>query len=107
MGDEVNRLTAAELSNKLRAGQLSIEQLARDCLDRIASRDADVRAWSNVDAARESRSGGVDLLTPVSAPDDAENLGVHQVWRRLVGILLEVPTDAFRVRAREHDLGQA
>jgi Asp-tRNA(Asn)/Glu-tRNA(Gln) amidotransferase A subunit family amidase len=49
MGDEVNRLTAAELSSGLRDGQITAEQLARACLERIVSRDADVRAWSYVD----------------------------------------------------------
>jgi Asp-tRNA(Asn)/Glu-tRNA(Gln) amidotransferase A subunit family amidase len=49
MTDEVNRLTAAELSGGLSSGQITVEQIARACLERIASRDADVRAWSFVD----------------------------------------------------------
>ena len=49
MTDEVNRLTATELSSRLRSGQITVEQIARACLERIASRDADVRAWSYVD----------------------------------------------------------
>jgi Asp-tRNA(Asn)/Glu-tRNA(Gln) amidotransferase A subunit family amidase len=49
MADEVNRLTAAELSGGLSSGQITVEEIARACLERIASRDADVRAWSYVD----------------------------------------------------------
>jgi Asp-tRNA(Asn)/Glu-tRNA(Gln) amidotransferase A subunit family amidase len=49
MTDEVNRRTAAELSGGLRSSQISGEEIARACLQRIASRDAEVRAWSYVD----------------------------------------------------------
>ncbi len=49
MTDEVNRLTAAELSGGLRSGQITVEEIARACLERIAARDAEVRAWSYVD----------------------------------------------------------
>jgi Asp-tRNA(Asn)/Glu-tRNA(Gln) amidotransferase A subunit family amidase len=49
MGNEVNRLTATELDSGLRGGQITVAQIARACLERIASRDAEVRAWSYVD----------------------------------------------------------
>lgn len=46
------RLTATQAAARLRAGSLTAEQLARACLDRVAARDGDVRAWSHVDADR-------------------------------------------------------
>jgi len=49
MADEVNRLTAAELSSGFSSGQITVEEIARACLERIAKRDAEVRAWSYVD----------------------------------------------------------
>jgi Asp-tRNA(Asn)/Glu-tRNA(Gln) amidotransferase A subunit family amidase len=49
MADEVNRLTAAELGSRFRTGQITVEEIARTCLKRIAARDAHVRAWSYVD----------------------------------------------------------
>jgi Asp-tRNA(Asn)/Glu-tRNA(Gln) amidotransferase A subunit family amidase len=47
--DDTSRLTAAEVSRRLRCGDITAEQLARACLARIASREADVRAWSYID----------------------------------------------------------
>jgi Asp-tRNA(Asn)/Glu-tRNA(Gln) amidotransferase A subunit family amidase len=49
MTDEVNRLTAAELSSRLQSGKITVEEIARASLERIAARDAEVRAWSYVD----------------------------------------------------------
>lgn len=55
----LHALTASEASARLAAGTLSAEALARACLDRIASRDAALKAWAFVDpdhairAARE------------------------------------------------------
>ncbi|MCE9641667.1 MAG: amidase [Betaproteobacteria bacterium] len=44
-------LTAAEAAARIRDKQLTSEALVRSCLDRIAERDADVRAWTHVDPA--------------------------------------------------------
>jgi Asp-tRNA(Asn)/Glu-tRNA(Gln) amidotransferase A subunit family amidase len=49
MADEIHRLTAAELGSQLRSGQITAEEIARASLERIALRDAEVRAWSYVD----------------------------------------------------------
>jgi Asp-tRNA(Asn)/Glu-tRNA(Gln) amidotransferase A subunit family amidase len=80
MGDEVNRLTAAELSSGLRSGQITVEQLARACLDRIASRDADVRAWSYVDpdaVIRQARE--LDKL-PSRSPLHGIPVGIKDIY---------------------------
>jgi Asp-tRNA(Asn)/Glu-tRNA(Gln) amidotransferase A subunit family amidase len=42
---EPARMTAAEASTLISARKLSCEELLRSCLNRIAARDADVKAW--------------------------------------------------------------
>jgi Asp-tRNA(Asn)/Glu-tRNA(Gln) amidotransferase A subunit family amidase len=42
---EPARMTAAEASSLISARKLSCEELVRSCLDRIAARDSDVKAW--------------------------------------------------------------
>ena len=44
-------LTAAEAAARIRARTLNSETLVRSCLERIAERDAEVRAWVHVDPA--------------------------------------------------------
>jgi Asp-tRNA(Asn)/Glu-tRNA(Gln) amidotransferase A subunit family amidase len=56
---EPHRLTAAQAAALIVARQLSAEELARDCLARIAARDAAVKAWAFLDpdlALRKARS---------------------------------------------------
>jgi amidase len=45
----LNGLTASEASTKLASGEITSEELTRDCLDRIAARDGDVHAWDYFD----------------------------------------------------------
>src|SRR5687767_5716717 len=44
-------LTAAAAAAQIREKTLTSEALVRSCLERIAARDADVRAWAYVDPA--------------------------------------------------------
>ncbi|WP_304175821.1 amidase [Phenylobacterium aquaticum] len=44
-------LTAVEAVGRLRSGALSVEAFARACLERVAERDADIRAWTFLDPA--------------------------------------------------------
>jgi Asp-tRNA(Asn)/Glu-tRNA(Gln) amidotransferase A subunit family amidase len=46
---KLHRLTASEASALIRAGQISVEDLARSCLERVAERDAEIRAWTYLD----------------------------------------------------------
>jgi Asp-tRNA(Asn)/Glu-tRNA(Gln) amidotransferase A subunit family amidase len=43
------RTGAVQIVSALRHGALSVEALTRACLDRIAERDGDVRAWCSID----------------------------------------------------------
>ena len=55
-------LTACEAADMTRDGRLTAEALARSCLERIAKRDGEVRAWSFVDpqhALTRARLGSV------------------------------------------------
>src|SRR5262245_50424708 len=47
-----SELPAFEAAAKIRAGTLRSEELVRACLERIASRETDVRAWEYLDADR-------------------------------------------------------
>ena len=44
------QLTAAEAARRIRAGELNCEDLARDCVARIALRDGALKAWTHHDA---------------------------------------------------------
>jgi Asp-tRNA(Asn)/Glu-tRNA(Gln) amidotransferase A subunit family amidase len=50
--DAANELTATEMVREIVAGRLTSEAVVRACLDRIAEREADVGAWTQVDAER-------------------------------------------------------
>lgn len=45
----LNGLTASEAAEKLEAGEITSEELVRDCLTRIEAREGDVGAWAYLD----------------------------------------------------------
>ena len=58
MSDAPNELTAAEAGRRIARGQLTSEALVAACLERIAARERDVRAWAFLDpdlALRQAR----------------------------------------------------
>jgi len=58
MADDLAFLTASEALGRLRCGDVTAEMMTRACLDRIAARDGEVRAWTHVDpdlALRQAR----------------------------------------------------
>ena len=64
----LNTWTASEIAAAVTARRVSAEAVMRACLDRIATREADVRAWTNLDPERAlaaarayDRNGGVLL----------------------------------------------
>jgi Asp-tRNA(Asn)/Glu-tRNA(Gln) amidotransferase A subunit family amidase len=80
MDDDISRLTAAEASASLRRGDITAEQLARACLGRIGSREADVRAWSYIDpdaVIRQARE--LDKL-PSRGPLHGMPVGVKDIF---------------------------
>ena len=69
---ELNRLTATEAARQIAAGKITSEQLVRACLDRIAARDGEVRAWVHCDpdaaiaqARAIDRAGATGMLASV------------------------------------------
>jgi len=51
-----NRLTATELVRRIRAGTLSPVDLMESCLDQIAAREPEVRAFAHFDAEAARRA---------------------------------------------------
>ena len=52
MKKPLNELSAAEAARRIEAGDITVEALAAACLERIAARDEEVRAWAFVDRSR-------------------------------------------------------
>jgi NCS1 family nucleobase:cation symporter-1 len=50
MSSDLYRLTATEISAKIKAGETSVEEYARSLLARIKARDESVQAWAYLDA---------------------------------------------------------
>jgi NCS1 family nucleobase:cation symporter-1 len=49
MSSDLYRLTASEISAKIKAGETSVEEYAKSLLARIESRDEAVQAWAYLD----------------------------------------------------------
>ena len=50
--ENINELSAVELSKAVKAGQLTSEAIVCSCLERIEAREADVQAWAYIDTER-------------------------------------------------------
>ena len=74
-----NRLGAAQAAAMIRAGTLTAERLARACLDRVAERDPDVRAWSFVDPAHVLRAARELDKQPPRGPLHGIPIGVKDM----------------------------
>ncbi len=61
----LNTLSAVEAARQIAAGKITSEALVRDCLDRIAAREADVQAWAHLDEqAALSQARAADKKSP-------------------------------------------
>src|SRR6185503_942023 len=49
MANSLNELSAAEAARRIEAGEATCEALAATCLERIAAREKEVRAWAFLD----------------------------------------------------------
>jgi Asp-tRNA(Asn)/Glu-tRNA(Gln) amidotransferase A subunit family amidase len=72
-------LTAAEAVAAMARGELSSEELTRACLDRIAERDAIVRAWAFVDRDRALRQARERDREPSRGPLHGLPVGVKDM----------------------------
>jgi len=69
----LHTLTATEAAARIAAGELQSERLVRACLDRIASREPEIRAWAHLDvdgvlrAAREADKQRQSKARPLGA----------------------------------------
>jgi Asp-tRNA(Asn)/Glu-tRNA(Gln) amidotransferase A subunit family amidase len=52
MPERLNELSAADAARRIEAGEITSEALAAACLERIAERDKDVRAWAFIDRSQ-------------------------------------------------------
>ena len=44
--NKFNEFTATEVVKKIKTGQVTAEAVMRDCLDRVAEREATIKAWA-------------------------------------------------------------
>ena len=75
-----NGLGAAQAAARIRDGSLTAERLVRACLDRIAARDPDIRAWSWIDPADALRQARELDKGPISGPLHGIPIGVKDVF---------------------------
>ena len=74
-----HRLTASAAASLMASGALSVEELARDCLDRVTARDPAVRAWAFVDRDAVLRQARELDKTPRRGPLHGIPIGVKDV----------------------------
>lgn len=72
-------LTAAQAAARIREKALTSEALVRSCLERIAERDADVRAWTYVDPAQAIAQARELDKRPIMGPLHGLPFGVKDV----------------------------
>jgi Asp-tRNA(Asn)/Glu-tRNA(Gln) amidotransferase A subunit family amidase len=72
-------LTAAEAAARIRDKTLTSEALVRSCLERIAERDPEVRAWTHVDPAHAIAQARELDKRPVAGPLHGLPFGVKDV----------------------------
>lgn len=75
----IARLTASECQAGLRGGSLTVEEIARACLDVVAERDPLVKAWSYVDSDRVIRLARELDKSPVLGPLHGIPVGVKDM----------------------------
>jgi len=74
-----NTLTATEAVALMRAGTLSVEEMARACLARVAERDAAVQAWAYLDPDHVIAQARALDAAPVKGPLHGVPVGVKDM----------------------------
>jgi Asp-tRNA(Asn)/Glu-tRNA(Gln) amidotransferase A subunit family amidase len=78
--NSLNYLSATELAARLQTRDIRALDLLEACLDRIAARDADVRAWQRIDA-QAARTRAVELDSgPLRGPLHGLPIGVKDIF---------------------------
>src|SRR5258707_2951564 len=83
MPSELNKLTIAEASAKLRAREISATQLTRDCLDRIAAAEPKLHAFLTVtekEAIEQARAADARLAAGNAPPLCGIPLGIKDIY---------------------------
>jgi len=79
MNMEPFQLTAAQAAQAIRSGALTSEALVRSCLERVADRDAEVRAWLHLDPVSALKAAREIDKRPVAGPLHGLPLGVKDM----------------------------
>jgi Asp-tRNA(Asn)/Glu-tRNA(Gln) amidotransferase A subunit family amidase len=77
---ELNRLSARQAALKIAAGEITSEQLVRECLARIAARDHDVQAWQYLDPEAAIAQARALDRGPSRGPLHGVPLGVKDIF---------------------------
>src|SRR5271169_3899368 len=83
MASELNKLTIAEASSKLRAREISATQLTRDCLDRIAAAEPRLHAFITVcekEALEQARQADARLAAGEAPALCGIPLGIKDIY---------------------------
>ena len=83
MASEMNKLTIAEASSKLRAREISATQLTRDCLDRIAAAEPRLHAFITVcekEALEQARAADARLAAGNAPALCGIPLGIKDIY---------------------------
>src|ERR1700689_2115776 len=83
MASELNKLTIAEASAKLRAREITARQLTRDCLDRIAAAEPKLHAFITVcekEALEQAAAADARLDTGNAPPLCGIPLGIKDIY---------------------------
>ena len=83
MASELNRLTIAEASSKLRAREISATQLTFDCLDRIAAAESRLHAFITVcenEALEQARAADARLAAGNAPAMCGIPLGIKDIY---------------------------
>ena len=83
MASELNKLTIAEASAKLRAREITSTQLTRDCLDRIAAAEPKLHAFITVcekEALEQAAAADARLDTGNAPPLCGIPLGIKDIY---------------------------
>ncbi len=97
----LHTLTAAQASAQIATGALSVKDLARACLDRIAEREPAIRAWAYLDPAQVLRDARELDKTPRRSPLHGIPIGIKDVFDTL-----DMPTQHNSPNYRGHRPGQ-